>query len=34
MNKPTPHPQGEPETTAPVPHAGPGGRIQVERHAR
>ncbi len=36
MSNPIPHPQGEPEATAPVPHAGPvevdsfGGRVHVE----
>ncbi len=40
INNPIPHPQGEPETTALVPHAGPvavdtfGGRAQVEWDAQ
>ncbi len=40
MSNPIPHPQGEPETTALVPHAGPvavdtvGGRVHVEWDAQ
>jgi hypothetical protein len=40
MSNPIPHPQGEPETTAVVPHAGPvavdtfGGRVHVEWDAQ